>query len=511
MPSSTPDRSPRPSTLPMLATALAATLVLAGCASTGGLAPGGRLTDGDSLSTARSLGPLSLSDAAFPTQDWWTALGDPQLDALIDEALRGSPSLAAADARARQAQAQAGLADAARKPTLGASAQYTGVQLPETLVPAPFGGDLQGSPVLMLDFKWAPDLWGGKRAQYEAAVGQARAAEVDAQAARLTLSSNIARAYISLSQAYAALGVAQGEQSRSSRLSGLSRQRVDAGLDNQLQLRQSESAIATATQQAQAAQQQIDALRNALAALVGKGPDRGLDIAPPTLLQVPAPVVPAVLPSELLGHRADVVAARWRVEAASRGIDASKAAFKPSVNLNAIVGLASGGLSDLFSSDALLGFGGPAISLPIFDGGRLRSGLAKSDADYDLAVASYNQSLVAALREVSDAVMSARSLDQQIASAGQARDAAQAALTLADSRYKAGLGTQLDVLSAQRPLLQLEQQVAVLQAQRLAASVDLDRALGGGLVLAAPASAASTPSAPLPSPTASTVAKARTP
>ena len=464
-------------------------LLLAGCASTGGLAPQGRMTDADALATTRSLGTHALSDAAFPAQDWWNAFGDPQLDALIHEALQDSPSLAAADARLRQAQAQAMLDNAARKPTLGTSVQETGVQIPSTLAPAPLGGDLKFSTILMLDFKLAPDLWGGKRAQYEAAVGQARAAQVDAQAARLTLASNVARGYIALAQVFDALDVANREQSRASRLSALARQRVDAGLDNQLQLRQSESTIASAHQQAQAAQQQIDALRNALAALLGKGPDRGLDIARPRLLDAPAPAVPDVLPSELLGHRADVVAARWRVEAASRGIHAAKAAFKPSVNLSALVGLASSGLSDLFSSDALLGFGGPAISLPIFDGGRLRGNLAKSNANYDLAVAAYNQSLVGALHEVTDALQAMRSLDAQLVSGAQARDAAQAALKLADARYQAGLGTQLDVLAAQRPLLQLEQQLAGLRAQRYAATVDLDRALGGGLSLAAPVAA----------------------
>ncbi len=466
--------------------ACAATLLVAGCASTRGLAPEGHVIEADSLAAGRSLATLSLSDAAFPSRDWWTALGDPQLDALVREALRDSPSLAAADARLRQAQAQAGLANAARKPTLGASARESAVQLPKSLAPESMGGELNASTVLMLDFKWAPDLWGGQRAKYEAAVGQARAAQVDAQAARLTLSSNVARSYIALAQAHELLDVAQREQARASRLRDLGRQRVDAGLDNQLQLRQSESTIAAARQQAQAAQQQIDTLRNALAALLGKGPDRGLDIGRPQLLDAPSPGVPAVLPSELLGHRADVVAARWRVEAASRGIEASKAAFKPSINLNALVGLASSGLSDLFGSDAVLGFGGPAISLPIFDGGALRSQLAGSDADYDLAVAGYNQVLVGALHEVTDAVQAARSLDAQIASATQARDAAQSALALADARYHAGLGTQLDVLSAQRPLLQLEQQLAALRAQRYAATVDLDRALGGGLEPAGP-------------------------
>lgn len=463
-------------------------VILAGCASTHGLLPQGKATDGDSLSVRRSLADNALSSADFPTQQWWTALGDPQLDRLIQEGLQGTPSLDAADARVRQAQAQAGLASAARKPALSGSAQYSGLQLPETLAPAPLGGDLQGTGILMLNFSYGLDLWGGKRAQWEAAVGQAHAAEVEAQAARLALSSGIARAYVALALAHASQDVAQSEQRRAAHLLDLGQQRVKAGLDNQLQLRQAESTIASARQQEQAAQQQIDAARNALAALLGKGPDRGLEIERPQLLQAPSPAVPDVLPSELIGHRPDVVAARWRVEAANRGIHASKAAFRPSVNLTALVGLASGSLSDLFSSDALLGLGGPAISLPIFDGGHLRSQLAKSNADYDLAVANYNQSLVAALHEVTDAVQAARSLDAQLASAGQARDAAEAAWKLASARYRAGLGNQLDVLTAQRPLLLLEQQITGLRAQRLQATIDLDKALGGGLVLSAPTS-----------------------
>ncbi|HVR82273.1 MAG TPA: efflux transporter outer membrane subunit [Luteimonas sp.] len=459
-------------------------VLLAGCASTHDLAPQGNLLDADQLATSRSLGTVSA--AAFPQQDWWITLGDPQLDALIAEALAGTPSLDAADARERQAIAQAGLADAARKPTLGAGAQYSGLLIPESVAPAPLGGAYKGIFLLDLNFKYTLDLWGGKRAKWEAALGQARAAEVDAQAARLTLSADIARAYVVLAQAFAAHDVAIAEKERATHLLDLGRQRVKAGLDNQLQIRQAESSVASAQQQAQAAQQQIDALRNALAALLGKGPDRGLDIARPALLAAPSPQVPALLPSELLGHRPDVVAARWRVEAARHGIKASKAAFYPTINLSAIVGLAGGGLSDLFNTDALLVQGGPAISLPIFDGGGLRNQLAKSDADYDLAVAAYNQTLVSALREVTDALQAARSLDAQIASTTQARAAVQAAWQLATTRYHAGLGTQLDVLAAQSPLLQFDQQLAALRAQRITAAIDLDRALGGGLVLTSP-------------------------
>lgn len=479
--------SPRPQRgLRFVFSALAVAVVLAGCASTGGLQPAGQMTDTATLKSERSLANATLSDAAFPKQDWWTALGDRQLDTLIAEALAGTPSLDAADARVRQATAQAGLADAARKPTLGASAQYAGLQLPETVAPEPLGGSYSGIGLLNLNFKYSFDVWGAHRSRWQAALGQVRASEVDAQAARLTLSSSIARTYVALAQAHDAHDVAVAEKKRASDLLSLGKQRVAAGLDNQLQIRQAESAVAAAEQQAQAAQQQIDAIRNAIAALLGKGPDRGLDIAKPALLQAPVPVVPAVMSSELLGHRPDVVAARWRVEAASHGIAASKADFYPTINLSAMVGLAAGNLSDLFSSDALLLNGGPAISLPIFDGGRLRNQLAKSDADYDLAVADYNQSLVGALHEVADAVQAARSLDAQIVAATQARDAAQEAWRLATVRYRAGLGTQLDVLAAQRPLLDHDQQLTLLRAQRIAAAIDLDRALGGGLVLAAP-------------------------
>lgn len=474
--------------------AIALACLLAACASTGGLAPRTRALDADTLAAPRSLG--GFTDAAFPRQDWWTALGDPQLDRLITQALDGTPSLDVADARLRGAIAQAGLADSARDASLGVGAQYSGIRIPATVAPEPLGGAYTGVVLLSLNFKYDPDFWGAKRAKWQAALGQAHAAQVDAQAARLTLASNIASTYVVLAQAFDAQDVATADKARASHLLALSRQRAQAGLDSQLPSRQAEAGVAAADQQIHAARERIDAARNALAALLGKGPDAGLAIARPTLLRAPAPTVPAVLPSELLGHRPDVVAARWRVEAASRGIESSKAAFYPTVNLSGMVGLASGGLSNLFSTDALLVQGGPAISLPIFNGGGLRNQLAKSDADYDLAVASYNQTLVGALAEVANALQSARALDAQAAAAQRQQVAAKAAWDLAQTRYRAGLGTQLDVLTAQQPLLFAEQQLAALRAQRLTAAIDLDRALGGGLVLE--------PS-PLPSDTAKAV------
>lgn len=470
--------------------AAACALLLAGCASTEGLATHGQMRDAASLAAGKSLGNVKLSAAAWPTDHWWNAFGDPQLDALVDEALAASPALDAADARARKAIAQAGLADAARKPSLGASAQVQGLQIPETLAGPELGGDFNVADLLTLNLKYNPDFWGVDKAKWQAALGNARATEVDAQAARLALAANVARTYVALSQAFDAQDAANAETARSEALVKLNQQRIKAGLDNTIALNQNQSAAAAARQQAQAAQQQIDALRNALAALVGAGPDRGLEITRP-MLATPASALPSLLPSDLLARRADIVAARWRVEAAQRGIDASKAAFYPSINLSAMVGLAAGNLGDLFGSDALLVSGGPALSLPIFEGGRLRNQLLGSQADYDLAVANYNQTLLAAIREVADAVQGARALDAQFASARVARDTAAKAHALVLQRQRAGLANQLDVLAAQKPLLQLDQQLAALNARRRIATIDIDQALGGGIATSAPNTTAS--------------------
>lgn len=474
---------------PLLFAAVCA-ILLSSCASTEGLTTQATPRDAGSLSASAALGKVAVSDAAWPDAHWWTAFGDPQLDALIDEALATSPAIDAADARTRKAAAQAGLADAMRKPTLGAGAQVLGLQVPETLAGNELGGSFSVAELLTLSLKYNPDLWGVDKSKWQSAVGNARAAEVDAQAARLTLAANIARTYVALAQAFDGLDAANAEAVRADALIALNQQRIQAGLDNTIALNQNRSTSASARQQAQAAQQQIDALRNALAALAGAGPDRGLQIGRPTLV-TPDITLPSLLPSNLLARRADIVAARWRVEAAAHGIDASKAAFYPTINLSMLVGLAAGNLGDLFGSDALLVNGGPGLTLPIFEGGRLRNQLLASNADYDLAVAGYNQSLLGAIHEVTDALQAARALDAQIASTRQARDTAGKAHELVCQRYRAGLATQLDVLAAQRPLLQLDQQLAALNARRRTAAIDLDQALGGGIAASAPSPIAS--------------------
>ena len=468
--------------LHLLAAATVVTLALAGCASSGGLHPDGTPIDPSSLKAERSLAKLQVSPAAWPQADWWTGLGDPQLSALIAEALHDNPNLAVADARARQAQAEAGIANAARSPTLDVGAAVDATRLPGTAFPPSFGaGHYAPAEYLYASFKWDLDLWGGKRAAWEASLGQARAVEIEARAARIELSGNVARAYVQLGYAYAQQDVAQAELARAQEARTLTQQRVAAGIDNQLQLKQTDSEVASAQGQHAVADRAVDAARSTLSVLLGKGPDRGLDITRPQLMQPSMLAVPANLPVDLLGHRADLVAARWRVEAADKNIKAAKTEFLPNISLSALTGfLAVGKGVNPLQMPARFYSVGPSISLPIFDGGRLRSNLNGSDAQYDLAVAQYNQTLVGALNEVSDDYDAVNSIQLQVEAEQRALDAASDAWKLAELRYKAGIGSYLEALSARQQLLVAEQRMASLHAQQTDISVQLIQALGGG-------------------------------
>lgn len=425
------------------------TLALAGCASSGGLHPNGAPIDPHSLAVTHSFANVKVSPAAWPQTDWWTSLGDSQLNALIAEALHDNPSLAEADSRARQAQAEASEADADRKPEVNAGASIAEVRLPTTL--PPIGKGHNGTAKYVdAGFKWDLDLWGGERAAWEAALGRARAAEVDAHAARIELSANVARAYVQLGYAYDQQDIASAELERATEVQRLTQQRVSAGVDSRVQLEQSDSEVATAQGEKAQADRAMDAARSALSVLLGKGPDRGLAIARPQLLPQNALALPSSLPMELLGHRADLIAARWRVEAADRDIDAAKTRFLPNVNISAMAGLIMLGGGDLFQAKSRFYDAGPAISLPIFDGGRRRADLNGNDAEYDLAVAKYNETLVHAINEVADDNDALASLQVQIDAQQRALDAANDAWKLAELRYKAGIGNYLEALSVRQ-------------------------------------------------------------
>ena len=455
-------------------------LALAGCASTAGLEPRLSAVPADAVAAQRSLAAAPVSPAAWPASDWWTRYGDPQLDALMTEALASSPTLAVAEARTRKAAAAAAAADAARSPRVDASLESTHERFSENgLVPPPVGGSTQTLSTLQATLSWELDFWGRNRAAYEAAVGTARAAEVDAHAARLALSTSIALTYAELQHAWLQRDVAEATLRQRESILALTRDRVAAGLDSRLPLKQAEAALPATREEIARLDERIALSRNALAALLGAGPDRGLAIARPQRAALAPLALPSVVPAELIGRRPDIVAQRWRIEAARQDIAAAKAEFYPNVNLLAFAGVQALGGNLLTAASRTLGIG-PAVTLPIFDAGRLRAGLAGRDADYDIAVGQYNQLVADALRDVVDQLASVQSVATQRKEQRDALATAQQAFDLALLRYREGLGDYLQVLSAQQPLLNEQMQEADLDARELVLSINLVRALGGG-------------------------------
>lgn len=470
----------KPSILRVRYSLLLVAVSVAGCANYSGLTTQGTRLDPKSLQTERSLQGVSLSPAAWPKRDWWTNLGDPQLDGLINEALRDSPDMQVANARTHQAMATAYAADAARMPTVDADASVSRSRLARDQDPLGVGGRYSTLRSMAVNFNYNFDLWGGQRAAWEAVLGQARAAEVDEQAARLTLAADVARAYSDVGQAYIIHDLATEDLKRTRQLLDLGSQRLKSGIDSQYQYQQTESLEANSQEALIDAEKRLRRARIALAVLLGKGPDRGRDIARPNVLKPAVVALPSSLPAELLGRRPDIVAARWRVEAASQNIVAGKTNFYPNLNLSAAAGAESLLGDAMFGSASRFFNIAPTISLPLFDGGRLRADLDARDADYDLAVAQYNKSLVRALGDVSDNIGQLRSIDGQIQARQRATDVIQQSFNTVTQRYGSGIGNYLDVLTIEQQLLQSQRQLADLNAERIDLSIQLMQALGGG-------------------------------
>jgi NodT family efflux transporter outer membrane factor (OMF) lipoprotein len=451
---------------------LAAALLLAGCANLKGIEPEANLR--------QPAVPGASTQPVVPVAaQWWREFGDPQLDALVEQALRDSPNLGVASARLRRAQAATDAARAADRPQVGAALDISRQRYTENgLVPPPIAGSVRDTATAQLNLNWEFDFFGKNQAALQASLGAARAAEADVAAARVLLAGNVARTYFQLLRVQEQLVVARRALQQREEQLRLVRQRVTAGLDSTLEQRQSEGALPEARQQIEALQEQAQTTRNALAALTA-APDLTLAALPP-LKTLRAGSAVTALPADLIGRRADVAAARWRVEAAGQDVKNAKAQFYPNVNLVAFAGLSSFGLGRLLDLGSAQWGLGPAVRLPIFDAGRLRANLRGKTADLDAAVESYNGAVLEAIHETADAVAALQSVARQQAEQQQAEAAAEGAYDIAVQRYRAGLGTYLNVLAAESAVLAQRRLGVDLAARALDVRVVLYRALGGG-------------------------------
>jgi NodT family efflux transporter outer membrane factor (OMF) lipoprotein len=446
--------------------------LLAGCASFSGIAPKAKLTQPQDLGASGTI--------PYPANDWWTAYNDPKLNELIAAAVAGSPTMRTAQARLERAQAGADVSRSALYPQLSGDASSSRQRFSENFIyPPPFGGAWYTQNDARLNGSWELDLFGRNRAALEASVGSARAAEADREAARVLLAARVASAYFNLAQTLEQRKVADATLADREQLEKLVAQRVGAGLDTNVELRQAQGNVPQIRQEIASLDEQIGLARHALAALAGAGP-QAYDSLAPSINERPALQLPATVPADLIGRRADIVAARWRVESASHDIAAAKASFYPDINLTGFIGFQSLGFTNWLSAASRVIGIGPAVHLPIFEGGKLRGNLRGKDADYDIAVEDYNAKLIDALRDVADQLTSTHSVETQWHEQQDALAAAQSAYDLAQQRYRAGLSTYLTVLTAELNLEQQRRGAVGLKARRYALDVELARSLGGG-------------------------------
>lgn len=443
------------------------------------------------LRTVSDLGGTSqlAGDAAqFPDYNWWTVYKDPALDALIADGLANSPDMAVAAARIRAADATARQVGAAAMPQLGIEGSAGGNKqsynqgIPPQFVPHGITDVGKLSATLSLDL----DLWGRNRAQLAAARGEATAARVDAAQARLLLATGIALSWGQLAAFENSRTQTQASLEALAGIERLTAERRRAGLDN-LADQSLATARRAATEQALAALDESIALeRNRLAALVGAGPDRARALPHPNPDFTAATGVPANLGLDLVGRRPDLVSARLRAEAGASRVKAARLAYFPDINLAAVAGLQSLGLSNLFSGDSSFAQFGPAVSLPIFAGGRLRGQYDAAAAGRDEAVARYDQALIGAVHEVADALDGKRALVTRLAAARTGAQAAAEAARLAQLRYDQGLANLIQVLAAEDSAASARRNLAELQVRAFILDVTLVRALGGGFAPSAP-------------------------
>ncbi len=431
---------------------------------------------------ALSAQDAGVSSATLPpaTDHWWRAYGDPQFDALIERTLAGNPSLATALSRLQAANAATQAADAARYPQTSFDAQEVRQRFSgNDIVPPPFGRHVYWRGGAAANLSWDLDFWGRQAALVAQARGHAEADALDLATARQILTSTVAQAYTALDHAYASADIARRTMAQRQNILNITSHLVTGGISTQVELREARGALAQARVDLDQAENQREIATHQLAMLAGLGAGAYAGITRPTLAANAVLPLPDALPADLLVRRPDILAARWRVDAADSGRKAAKAAFYPDVSLTAFAGYSAIGFDTLFRYGSFDYGLGPVIHLPLFDAGRLKAQYRGATADLDTAVSQYNETVLRAVQETADALSTVDSLGRQRGDQKAALDDARAAYALAEQRYRAGLTGYLTVLTAETALLTAERGMIDIDAAATAERIHLLVAVGG--------------------------------
>ena len=412
-----------------------------------------------------------------PSQPWWEAYGDVQLNALVAEATRANQTLAVAAAQYRQAQALVQGASAAYYPAVGVSVAPTRARTVTNGV-----SRLGNSHAWTLAASWEPDLWGSVRRSVEAAQSSAQGSAADLAAAQLAVQASVVNSYLQLrvldrQQALYTRTIASYRDALR-----LTQAQHRAGVATGADVALAQSTLATAEAQAVDLGLSRRQLAHALAVLLGKTP---ADFALPPEPEAALPGVPGVplgLPSQLLERRPDIAGAERRVQAANAQIGVAKSAYFPNLTLNASGGNSGPGLAlaSWAAAPTKVWALGAVLGLGLFDGGARSANIAKAEATFDAAAATYRQTVLSGFQEVEDNLAALRDLQQESEAQQRAVVASGEAAKVSLSQYRAGTVTYLNVITTQALLLTAQRTALQVQGRQFAASVALIKALGGG-------------------------------
>ena len=451
---------------------LATALTTASCASVPAFEPQDVLPDAPNTWTSSELaasGPV--------VADWVASFNAPALEALVDEAFEGNPSLAQSLARFEAAQASARVSNASRLPTLGASLGHTRTE--------PNTGPSTDQFTLGLSSSWEVDLWGRVRNTANAADLDAAAAAQDLRGAQLSIAGLVSKAWLDLIEARQQSELAQRDLETFQLTLSITERRFNRGLVRSSDVRTARSALASSEAALASRRRAEAAAARSLETLLGRYPSARIE------RDETFPVIDALAglgsPQELLSRRPDVLAAERRLQAAGLRVDAARAALYPSLSLSANSGTGGADLDDLLDMDGLVSSLTSSLTAPIFRGGQLRAQRDQAIANAELQIASYVQTVLAAWQEAENAIYADTILAERVDSLGRAFEEAAEAEDLVTQQYARGVTTIFDLLNAYSRRISAESQYISARRARAANRVDLYLAIAGDFSAAASA------------------------
>lgn len=411
--------------------------------------------------------------------EWWSLFGDPTLTALEEEARDANQDLQLAVARVEETRATARIAASDFFPTVTLDPAYrTGRASATRPSSTSSTGSYAQEVVVPFDLSYEIDFWGRVRRTFESATAVAHASESGYRVVALAVASDVASQYFAIRSLDAQSAILDDSIGIFEDNLRLVEARYRAGLVSELDVAQARTQRSNTVARRADVQRQRAEAEHALAVLCGR-PTEDFSVAAQPLDLSP-PEIPAGVPSDLVEHRPDVVEAEQNLEAANAEVGVAEALFFPQVRLTGAAGLDSASFGDLVKWESRIWEVGPSISVPVFEGGRLRANLSGAQARYEEGVAAYRQTVLGAFRDVEDALVGVRLRAAQADAVSDAVTAAARAVSVSRSQYDHGITDYLQVIVAESTHLDLELQAAQIRQQRLDSAVQLVKAIGGG-------------------------------